>query len=49
MDSFHNDPTDRINRCSIQRLIFFRGGAAVAQVVHQGNLICSQLSWIKEG
>ena len=50
MESFNDEPTDRINRCDrFSRLAFFRGGRGRAQVGHQGKLICSQLLWIKKG
>lgn len=59
MESLNDDSSDRINPCDapkripaanrFPRLTFFRGGRGGAPGLHQGNLICSQLLWIKEG
>ncbi len=59
MDSLNDDSSERINRCDaaqrtkganrFSRLTFFRGGRGGAPGLHQGKLICRQLSWSKKG
>ncbi len=59
MESLNDDSSDQIYPCDARkrilaanrfsRLTFFRGGRGGAPGLHQGKLICSQLSWIKKG